>query len=277
MLPQIEGGSMKFRYLVAVAAAITSVSDAAAQSACHASESLKGEAVSAAELFDEFSKQSVEKGEFETTAQFEARKLAIGDPPPVLVRVDVAVDRYTYDADQQAFQLFIPTLEPSTLYRSDFRLRGMKEVLGDYQNGNPVHMKLRDDDISEREYEATNAYGATTLVTEKNSEEYVVFDNKGRRQMATGDNLFEVRKKYETAHLIIPVPLDRAPEVKSQLTMVALIDPHAPLTAEADYRISPTREYPRDIRTHYKILFADIQCVGVLDGDGTLLAHWQTR
>jgi len=268
---------MTFRYLVAGTLASACASGALAQSACPAPERLLAESTSIVQLFDGLSEQVIHKGEFETTADFEARRAAVNDPPPLVVQVEIAEDAFSYDADQQEFRVFIPTLEASSLFRHDYRLAALKDILGDYQDGNPVQMKIREEAIGEKEYEATNAYGATTLVTEKRSEEYVVFDNKGRRRLAGGDNLFEERKKYDTAYLHIPVPLDRAPEVKSQIAMVALIDPRAPMTAEADYRIEPTRARPRDYRTHYKIIFADIQCVGVLDGEGALLAHWQTR
>lgn len=268
---------MQFRLMVAGALAAVPVSGALAQSACPVPEQLLAEPASIADLFDGLSDQSVEKGEFETSEQFQARKAAIGDPPPLVIGVDLEPREFSYDADRQVFKVFIPSLEPSSLYRKDYSVRALEDVLGDYRYGNPVQMKVRSEAAPEREYEATNGYGAATLVTEKQITSWVVFDNKGRHAFANGDNLFQERKKYETAHLEIPVPLDQAPAMKSQIRMVALIDPRQPLTAEADYRIEPTRQRPRDLRNHYKIVFADIQCVGALDGEGALLAHWKTR
>lgn len=248
-----------------------------AQEPCPRPELLVTEPLAVSDLFSQLNSQTLVKGEFETTAQFEDRKSRIVDPPLQTIRLEVKDQRLTYNADNQVFQLFIPTLETSSFYRNGYFSSQHKEIFGDYNYGKPVHLLAREELVSERNYEASNAYGATTTVTEKNFNEYVIFDNKGRRNIASGDNLFSERKTYETEYIDIPVPLDRAQEAKSQITMVALIDPKPPYTTESDYRIEPSRQYPSDLRTHYNVIFADIQCVGALDGNGALLGHWKTR
>lgn len=246
-----------------------------AQSVCPTPDLLMAQPVSIKDLYDDLRSQNITKGEFETTAQFEARKSAIADAPSLTVRIEL--EQREYDADREVFKVFIPSLGTTPFYRDGYHAAALKEIFGTYEYGSPVQLLAQEDKKDESEYEGTNAYGARTVVTQTSYDKFVVFDNKGRRKLASGDNLFGENAKYETAHLLIPAPLDRAPEMKSQITMVALIDPRAPFTFENDYRIEPTRDLPRDLRYHYSVVFADIQCVGAFDGSGALIAHWQTR
>lgn len=108
-----------------------------------------------------------------------------------------------------------------------------------------------------------------------------LIDQAGGGQIEKGE--FETTAQFEArkAQIQLPspviVPLAQAPEVKDALRMVTLIEPKPPFLGEQDYHRSPTMDLPTDRHTKYKFLFADIKCVGALDGDGNLLAHWKTR
>ncbi|MCA8897864.1 MAG: hypothetical protein R3C00_04620 [Hyphomonas sp.] len=269
---------MKLRSAAAIGAILPFVmSSAQAQERCPTPNLLTEAPVTAAELYDTLHDRNVAKGEFETTAQFEARKAQSAAPPQALVKVEVDSRKFIYDADNQVFRLFVPELQTTASYRNGYIPKEMKDILGDYRYGKPVELLASEEETGSREYEASNAYGATTSVTERSFDSDVIFDNKGRKRLASGDDLFQERAEYETAYLEIPVPLADAPAVKGNLSLVALVQPRYPFTLENRYRIEPTREYPTDLQTHYMLAFADIQCIGVLDGSTNLLTSWKTR
>ncbi len=183
-----------------------------------------------------------------------------------------------YNADTQAFEVY------RSLFNSNFPFSlayGMSDIdiefFGDGGYYNRVELEISRSSKIIGTYEASNAYGATTTVTEYHIVSKLVFDNKGRHRMGAGDDLFEERKEYASRTLEIPVPLADAPQTKKTLEMVALIDPKEPFYTTLRYYDTPDMEYPTEKNGDAIVLIADIQCIGAIDGDGNLLASWKTR
>lgn len=248
-----------------------------AQVACPRPENLIGTPMGFFEFYKEMAGPAITKGEFETTAEFEARLSEIKRPSAALVEVVLKPERFRYDADAEAFKVYIHEIDPGSAYQLAYMPKELETILGNYNYSKPVQIRTNREEADAGEYVATNAYGAETTVSESRAIEYVIFDNKGRNKLSSGDDLFTERGKYETATLSIPVPRDKAQETKSGLRMVTYVEPKMPWAAETSYRSKPTRQYPTDRRTTFRMAFADIKCVGVLNAEGELLAHWATR
>lgn len=268
---------MKLKALQTLFLSAAAASVAHAQEACPSPDLLLGPAISAEDYFTAMSGPAITKGEFETSAEFEARTAAVQRPAASLVVIDTSPENFKYDADSEAFQFRIYNLETSGLYRTSYTLAGTTPNFGGYNYGDPVDLKLKRIDTRRGEYLATNAYGAETSVREVESVEYLIFDNKGRKKMTTTDDLFSERKSFEMTNLSIPVPRADAQAVKEGLMMVAYVVGREPWTIESTTRSKPTRDVPIDLRMSFRIAFADIQCVGVRNAESELIAHWATR
>lgn len=268
-----------FRYSITLVSFVTLLAESGiAQTACPSSEKLTGEPVLVSDFFKTQEGPTLAKGEFETSAQFEARKGKIDRPSSALIELELSKDVFSYDADNQRFRVSIfSDLETRDSFRSGYGSNEIMNALGDYNYGRPVHLLGKEVLTSEEEYTASNAYGAETVVSKKSYERYVIFDNKGRKKISSGDDLFVESPELELRYLYIPVPLETAPEVKSSLKFIALVAPKAPWVGKVLSSTQPTRQFPYDIRNTYNFVFADIQCLGVANGAGELLAHWATR
>lgn len=268
---------MKLKALQTVFALAAVGAAAHAQAACPTPDRLTGAALSAEDYYAAMAGPEISKGEFETTAEFQARLALVERPSGALVLIDTTPDDFKYEADSESFRFLIFNLQPSRSYSSAYTLKGSKPDFGDYNYGSPVDLKIKEVETDRSEYMATNAYGAQTAVTKIEKVEYVIFDNRGRKRMVMSDDLFSERKEFEMSKLSIPVPRVEAQAVKEGLSMVAYATGKQPWAIESMRGGKPTRDVPIDVNSTFRIAFADIECVGVRDGEGRLLAHWATR
>ena len=249
-----------------------------AQETCPTPEILNGDSISFDELFSMGGDQDITKGEFETTAQFEARLAARTAPPKSVVRLEVDAERFLYDADNEVFQLYSFALAPNVSYGLIRTMSAdQKELFGDIYYSDPVQLQAFSSSDSIGTYEASNAYGATTTVTRYEEKTKIIFEDKGRYRKTGADDLFRTRNSFEANILTIPVPIEHAPSIKPELKVVSLIEPKAPYYENLEHHTSPDMKYPSERDNEISVLVADIQCIGVLDGDGNLLASWKTR
>jgi hypothetical protein len=271
---------MKLVTITAAAAAFSM--NAFAQSSCPSPEALEGPASAFDSLFDAKSEVAPEKGEFETTAQFEARKQASQPPGATLLALETDPEWFSYDADRELFATRSFYFQPSYLsFIYDVRNTPWENVYGGSRSYAPVSLSAYEQVTSESEYEAQNGYGAQFMVTAKTVTEAVVFDRPGRQAMnAMYDTLFtENMGKTERpgVELLVPVPLADAPRVKSELQAVAWIVPKEPFFDQRQDYSGATTSTPIARTTDYRIIHADIQCFGIRDAAGNVLAHWSTR
>lgn len=244
------------------------------RAACPTPDLLQQPARSFAEIFQP-GDASEPKGEFETSAAYAARQAAAPKPGQSVLRVQLDPESLTYDADTQAFQYFEYALSPIIDFAHLTGLTPDQKTLFDGAE-RPVALMVSQERRDAGSYEAENAYGAKTTVAKWVIDKHVVFEARGRKG-PTGDTLLNEHRRYEPRSLSVRVPIDRAAALKTELSGVALVTPKAPYYATGSEFMAATRTSPTENTVQVSILFADIQCFGIMDGAGTLLAHWATR
>lgn len=249
-----------------------------AQEPCTTPELLAGKPKTLTQIFGG-KPPELKRGEFETTDQFEARKAAVKPASEVVVSLKTSSTKhFEYDADRQVFKLWEYAFNPHVYYAS---LNGLtseqREMFGDDLSGNGdalISKSTRDTG----EYVGENAFGAKSGVKRQTEDVTLVFDEKAPTIYPPGHaTLFAVHRDYETHYVEFPVPIEKAAKIKPTLRAVALVRPKPPYFVKASDYDAPTRQYPTERYTNVSILVADIVCVGVFDGSGTLLGHWATR
>lgn len=259
-----------------VALALSGAS-AMAQTPCPTPEALLGAAVTLREAFPESA--PLVKGEFETTAQFEARKASQSLPERVLLQVPATQGNYVYDADRQVFRILQSVFAPRVFLGSLTYDEARRDFFGDPIRGylDPLSLSLDSRIEGKGSYEAENAFGAKVTVERKDREEDIVFEHRGRRRANAMDTPFAEHDDFKSKFLEFPVPIATAPELKPKLRTVVLVKPTEPGLTHLTDRIAPTRDTPIEADLTYNVLIGDIQCVGVRDGQGQLIASWATR
>lgn len=244
--------------------------------ACPTPDLLKQPARAFGDLYQ--SMNQAPKGEFESTAAYEARRSATAAPGQTLIELKLRPDGLKYNADQQAFEYLefaFQALSPSPALISSMPSEARSQFNSDDMH--PVSLTVSVDSKEEGTYEGQNAYGATTTVTKMKITEQLVFDRPGRKGIV-GDSLLAEYKDFVPQRFVsIPASIDQAPALKGELRAVALVTPRAPFVTAGIEDLGPTRTTPLDRVVNTTIIFADIQCVGVLDGKGNVLASWVTR
>ena len=216
------------------------------------------------------------KDEFETTAQFEARRAAAGAGPTSMV-VSLPIDPayVTYNADAGAFE--IKSFAVANIGNDWFTTFYGSPYFGtiataSYDN---LAIVLSNEDTNHGSYEAKNGYGATWQVTNVNRHVDTIFESKPPRY---GVSLFG-NESMAAPVWSLPVPVDQAREFKSKLRAAVVIVPKAPFyfenTQQSQARI--TVQNPRDIKQISRVIVADIQCVVFTDDANNVLLSVTTN
>ena len=220
------------------------------------------------------------KGEFETTEQFEARRLAASNNVPtkpffVGISKGEGLGQLKYDADAGAFgvtaYVFNATYFSSKLsdaYGSPFR--GQKSTWN-----RMVGVGLKSDSKDIGSYEATNGFGAKTLVKKQIVSEYELFE--GFRKGSYEDSNFWPSERGSSGQSIvgqIEMSAADAQNAKPHLRTAVKFVSKAPFYVEAvSSGESPTRDMPYDIIYNTVALIGDMQCAVVYD-DRTKTVLW---
>ncbi len=222
----------------------------------------------------------LEKGEFETTAQFEARKAQANITPIDMAIIQTTVDRkdIKYDADNSQFTIVVYAWDNIGINWSEALSPAKSKGLeyGYYGNHGIV---LKQIDTFGKQYQASNAYGASTTVTEMTETSYAVFDRKsdlmGGPKWVTD---FETQTKIAGTEITVdapavgvPVPINRAKIIKDKLNVAIAVRPKGIKAVEGLGSFSATISNPYDKREVNRTVIADILCAIITDGSGKVL------
>ncbi len=223
------------------------------------------------------------KGEFETTAQFEARKaeaMAAADfHQPVLLEGQYDPGQVEYDADNQVFVM--------KTYAWDNMGIGWDEVFGfrnPYRIGPlssfaPVQgVGLAQDEKVVRSYRASNSFGTEVTVGVVERTVYGVFDRPLPRKPGSGLNASKpewnyqlTTGEYNSPTVVIPVPLQHAAEMKNKMRVGVMVRPKEPFTATGERHWLPKIHRPTETNQTTNLIVADILCAVITDQDGVVL------
>jgi hypothetical protein len=245
--------------------------------ACPTPDLLSAKPKAFSEVFKTPSANALKKGEFETTAEFEARKAALSGPPQSVLSIALGNDAFEYNADAQQYLVKLSRLGSNLTY-SDLRgvPEDIRELFGTFLS-TPIEFAVSKTETPMGTYEAQNGFGAKFTIEKRQETVLAVFEGRGRDKGGAYDNLFSVNESYKTSDRTFPISLAQAKEWAGKLSLVALINPKRPFFLKATRVREPTASLPLDITSDVSILFADIQCIGVLGPNGDVLASWATR
>lgn len=225
------------------------------------------------------------KDEFETTAAFEARKAAaqagMGGGEIVLSAV-VDHDQIIYDADNQRWKLkkYFVNNSPwnfdteavdayMTGARSDFRslvLRAVDTVTGSYTASNAMGAQVEVKVYTVIRVSLLELSPSSPRV-DKYSDDHLFF-HLPDTAMEYVDYL---RRERETRYAFIPMPVERARELKGKLGFAAVASLREPFFFAHTDQIYPKMNNPVDATIHHSFLVADVRCGLVLDDLGAVL------
>ena len=206
------------------------------------------------------------KDEFETTAQYEARKAAAassGPSGPVYIEVPHDNDGFIkYNADLGAFEI------NAGHFKGGYYLTELDNYSGPFDKGsnyrsNLVGVGLTNDIEVTETYTATNGFGAEVEVFKRNVTRHELVE--GLKEFSTVEASIWEGSSYETVG-VLTVPPAEARDVSPRLRTAVLFSPTAPFYVEhVDVGPSPKRDRPYEDVITTKALVGDLQCAVVYD------------
>jgi hypothetical protein len=218
------------------------------------------------------------KGEFETTAQFEARKASASVSLPtspffVNLSTEVMMNNLKYDADRGVFRLNSYTFNASS-YDSEIN-RGFKSPFREMEKSNyrMVGVKLKSETKTLRSYEASNGFGAVTVVNEQTVTNYELFEGF-RHGSLLDSGLWEKGGSSSDVVGEIAMPPAEAQLAKPHLRAAIMFFTKDPYYIDINsFGPLPTRDSPYDITYRTMAIVGDMQCALIYD-DRTMKVAW---
>ena len=208
------------------------------------------------------------KGEFETTAEYEARRASsqTASPKEIVVRSRPGLIGNEYDADGERFNLTMENWSGSI--DTDRILRELK--LQEAPSGHGIGLESTVTDAGS--YSASNGFGVQSTVRKSRSIDFVVFDRAKEFSDNTWQYDFGGDAPLDLGKGIwLKVPRSRAPALKEKIGYAVALSPKPPFALETYERKKPTVDDPTDDVTVQKVIVADIRCLAVIDGDNKVL------
>ena len=217
------------------------------------------------------------RGEFETTAQFKARRAAElrGVTSPVLIRkAPESQVFFKYDADAGVLRIESRAFDFTRMdLWSAFFSVGLHDSVHSLSN---ITVVITTSDKVVGSYEATNAYGAKVKVVEIQRKTSAIFDRKSDE---IGASLFPAagKKPYGVVGELVLPPAE-AQRLKPQLKLAFVVTPKEPYLVTGSHKVGKTTvTNPRHIIEDFSVLVANIQCGLVMDGADKVLGAYATR
>jgi len=219
------------------------------------------------------------KGEYETTAAFEARVAAArGSMPETVILPGTFSPKYvSYDADAGVLKV---------------QAYALRNINADYTPvfgySSPYYEKVKYSTIGNRDavlfdgaekttgsYIGSNAFGVKARVREITRLTQAVFEDE---QGSYNEDLFLDQKPGVDAVLgTVPMTIPEAQSLKSTGKAAFVVKPKWPFYAEGVGRSEPNIEAPTDLTNRIQVIVGDIQCGLLLTGSDRVVAAFPTR
>lgn len=270
---------MQIRIVAVVAAVlVTAHSTTAAAQTGTGCESYLGQTVKAA-TFDAavapFAKLAP-KDEFETTAQYEARRTAAlsGASSTLIIAKEPEDRKYIeYNADTGLLRI-ISYAFTNTRIDMGRAFRSANAVIKPEPGVWNLDVTISLTDKPQSTYTATNAYGAKTEVVKISRKTKAIYERPGNLL----EGLFPAADKEPYVVGQIRASPEEARRLKQELKLAFVVDPKQPYLVQGRHELGHvTISNPRDVTEEFAILVADIRCGLVLDRAGKVLGAYPTR
>lgn len=218
------------------------------------------------------------KGEYETTATFEARVAAArGAMPETVIIPGIFSAKYvTYDADSGTLKV---------------QAYALSNVNTDYSYvfgyGRPFYEKVKYSSLGNRDavvfqsetatgsYVASNAYGAKATVTKITRLHKAIFEGE---QGSYNEDLFVDQKPGVDALLgTVPMSIPDAQALKANGKVAFVVKPKWPFFAEGRRLGDATISNPIEVTNPIQVIVGDIQCGLLLTPTNKVVAAYTTR
>ena len=242
---------------------------------------------SARTVFNRLAQKNMTKGEFETTAQYEARisTMERQSSGPIFVHMPYDPNDTEYDADREILRLWVYAFDnegPS--WQNALRPKGtlsMPTYSRRFQRPGRSSMiefgvGLGTEDTLTGQYDASNAYGASVTVSEIDRQVYSVYQGEishSDKWRLDGRGIFQssLGPLPDTGYIELPVSIAQAREIKDNLQIVLAFTPISPFTATGSKRWDPKINQPQEIHATYNVILGQSHCLRVLDRNGKAL------
>lgn len=266
---------MRFKtFIVAMLAQAFSLSYAADQQSCSSYVGQSIKPLSFNQASAPFTKMSP-KGEFEATAQYEARLNSTLQalPSPMVISKEIREgDFLKYDADQSALIVLKFVFDNTNFDVRPVFYHSKVEDFSPKAGSHNLALVVAQTDKPAGSYIASNAFGKTLRVTKIQRSVSIIFDQPRRSFM---DSLFLGKKSGEIGS--IPMSPEAAKAFKANYKVALVVQPKKPYIAKAKFlEFEPTIEVPEEVRTEATVLIADIFCGLVMNGKGDVVAAYET-
>lgn len=222
----------------------------------------------------------LEKGEFETTSDFEKRKADVEQIEGFLLKSKMRPngpnarnkdDRVTYNADFSRFEIQSGAWDTAwikweKIFQETDRYGSKKYTA--------FGVGLENVDTQGKSYLASNLKGQSALVTKVRRKTYGVFDkfkdrtNRQKPQWIGDATIGD----YNRAVLHIPSPTEEAKLLKDKLQIGIYFVPKFPYaTSKMNYQ-KPSVVNPNEVTEEYRVMVGNIKCAVVADESGKVLA-----
>lgn len=224
------------------------------------------------------------KGEYETTAAFQARIRDARDKisPTYVVSVPLKASSILYDADSQKLKVDANALGANALSPAYFSARSPRGSISDLIDaGGAYNLDIiaSHTEVPIGSYAAQNAYGAQATVTRYRRHTKVIFERRGEWQetLFADANPSNAPRAEPTIFEVSAAPAT-ARSLRKQLRGVVVIAPKAPFYAsgKVGYQ-SPKFDAPNAFDHTLEVVVADVQCALLADGAGRVLAAKEAR
>lgn len=235
---------------------------------------------------------AITKDPFETSAEFEARRLASAESAgfkTVILASNVDHENAIYDADKSAW--FLTKYFPSNPV-FEFADKALEDhgLIGHRDSERVETVILRSVDNIIGDYSASNAMGAT-LKVEKWLHERVAISEIAptkRSGYKYGPEIFAFPDEVEVNNVLgsgtklepalrIDMPRDQAREISGRIGFAIVADLVDPVRIEGSFYIEPKFDRPADRTVKTTVLVADILCGVAYSPDFSVLAIVKTR
>ena len=217
------------------------------------------------------------KTEFETTAEFTARRKnvidSLGNDDLIIVKNIPESDRkfIEYDADNKQFKIIKYAFNNYSVFMEGI-FKAVNYKMPGYSSGRVVTDSIvvnRRDKVID-EYKATNAHGASVLVTKLQRQSHVIFD---------GGELFSQAQSSNSYSLgFIKIEPEAAKKFKESVRVAFVVKTKEPYFFSGSH-ISSTAKFnnPFDINEDFYVLFASVNCGLIIDESGVAVGAFKAN
>ena len=219
------------------------------------------------------------KSEYETTAQYQARRsAAVGATGPMIIgKVSEGEKQFAYDADAGLLSVspfafrntFFPAWEAFSAAGSPF--------VSNVSTGSNVDVVIEHSDQVTGSHKATNGFGATAQVAKITRTMKAIYDRAAETYNAElFPNTIGADYKVRAVGQIRMSPAE-AQVLKPHLKLAFVVVPKEPYSVSGSTRIGKTTiQNPTEVTLNFSVLIADIRCGLLTDGGDKVIGAYPT-